>query len=158
MRRNRDSTLRMQGWINCGLKTTNTIPDVNWIDKAGDSEIYILQIPDVVFMLHLQRMACYSIELISINISSMEHWHHQTKKLSEGELSWGILPGGAIFVNKMLERIQACIGTTKWRNCMRDFHFVWIHWNMAPPAKIPHDSSPSHNFLVWWCHCSIELI
>ena len=44
-----------------------------------------------------QPEAFYSIELISVNISSMEQRHHQTEKSCEGELSWGIRPGGAIF-------------------------------------------------------------
>ena len=55
-------------------------------------------------MLHIISEAFYSIELISVNISSMEQRHHQTKKSCEGELSWGIRPGGATF-NTNLDQV-----------------------------------------------------
>ena len=45
----------------------------------------------------LECQPFYSKEIISINISSMEQWHHQTKKLCEEELSGGILSGAATF-------------------------------------------------------------
>ena len=51
-----------------------------------------------------QSLTFYSIELISINISSMEQRHHQTEKSCEGELSWGIRPGGATF-NTNLDQV-----------------------------------------------------